>query len=419
MKMKQMSLVALLVAVGVMLWGTSVLAGEKVAELKIGSVLSLSGGAANQGVQTKTGAIIAADEINAKGGIPALGGAKIKLIFGDSQSKPDVGASETERIIQRENVPVMFGAYQSAVTMVATEVAERYKVPWLVTGSVADKITERGFKYVFRPNNKAIYDASEQLEAIATLTKETGKGPKSIGILVEGSDWGKSHAANLRVQAKEQKYEIVFDEAYSPGTVDFSAQILKIKSRKPEALVLAMYTPDHIVFTKQSYEGRLDILYGIHSVGAGSEDPNFYKAVPVQAIEYMFVQEDFQIDMVELNDWAKPVDKKFREALGYELTSYGAQGYSAVYTIVDVFERAGSIDKEKVRDAFAKTNITSGPAPGIMGWQKIAFDKDGQNVDAHGVISQNFKGKRTTIWPVANRPKGIKPVWPIPAWKDR
>ena len=48
-----------------------------------------------------------------------------------------------------------------------------------------------------------------------------------------------------------------------------------------------MYTPDHIVFTKQTYEGRLDIPYGIHSVGAGSEDPNFYKAVPVQAIEYM------------------------------------------------------------------------------------------------------------------------------------
>ena len=87
-----------------------VLAGEKVAEVKLGSVMSLSGGAANQGIQTKAGAIIAADEINAKGGIPALGGAKIRLIFADSQSKPDVGASETERIITRENVQLMFGA---------------------------------------------------------------------------------------------------------------------------------------------------------------------------------------------------------------------------------------------------------------------------------------------------------------------
>lgn len=407
-----------MVAVGV--WGLTPLAwgGERLAEVKLGSVLSLSGGAANQGTQTKTGAIIAADEINAKGGIPALGGAKLKLIFSDSQSKPDVGASETERIIQRENVPLMFGAYQSAVTTVTTEVAERYKTPWLVTGSVADIITERGFRYTFRPNNKAYYDANEQLQAIATLSQETGKGPKSIGILVEGSDWGKSHATNLRKIAKGLKYEIVLDEAYSPGTMDFSAQILKIKSRKPDAMVIAMYTPDHIVFTKQTHEGRLDIPFGIHSVGAGSEDPNFYKAVPVQAVEYMFVQEDFQIDITELVDWTKPVDKKFAEMMGYPLTSYGAQGYSAIYTIYDVLRRAASLDKEKIRDAFAKTNITSGPAL-IMGWQKISFDKDGQNLDAHGCISQNFKGKRTTIWPVANRPKGVKPVWPIPAWKDR
>lgn len=75
-----LSVVALLLSCG---WA---LAGEKVDEVKIGSVLSLSGMAANQGTQTKTGAIIAADEINAKGGIPALGGAKIKLFFGDSQS---------------------------------------------------------------------------------------------------------------------------------------------------------------------------------------------------------------------------------------------------------------------------------------------------------------------------------------------
>ncbi len=413
------SILGCLLAVSLITLPLLALAGEKVAEVKLGAVYPLSGAAANQGNQTKTGAIIAADEINAKGGIPALGGAKIKLIFGDSQSKPDVGASETERIIQREGVAAFMGAYQSAVTMVATEVAERYKTPWLVNGSVADKITERGFKYIFRPNNKAIYDAKEQLDAIATLTKETGKGPKSIGILVEGTDWGKSHAANLRVQAKGKDYKIVFDEAYSPGTVDFSAQILKIRSAKPEALVIAMYTPDHIVFTKQTHEGKLDILFGIHSVGAGSEDPNFYKAVPVPAVEYMFVQEDFQIDLVELNDWTKPIDKKFTEMLGYPLTSYGAQGYSSVYTFFDVLQRAGSIDKEKIREALAKTNITTGPAVGIMGWQKIAFDKDGQNVDAHGCISQNFKGKRITIWPVANRPKTIKPVWPIPAWKDR
>ena len=161
-----------------------------------------------------------------------------------------------------------------------------------------------------------------------------------------------------------------------------------------------------------------NVSNGLHSVGGGSEVPEFYKAVPPESVAYMFVQEDFQFDITDVAEWTRPVDKKFNDLVGFGITAYGAQGYSAVYTIYDVLQRAGSVDKEKIRDAFTKTNITSGPAL-IMGWQVIHFDKDGQNLDAHGVISQNLKGKRTTIWPVANRPKGVKPVWPIPSWKER
>ena len=393
-------------------------AGEKVDEVRIGIVVPLSGIGATVGTQMKTGATIAIEEINAKGGIKALGGAKLRLIAGDSQGKPDVGASETERLIQRENVHVMIGSYQSATTIVTTEVAERYKTPWVVLASVSDRITGRGFKYVFRPCNMAAYDANEQLQAIKHLTQEFGKGPKTYGLLVEGTEWGKSHAENVRRIAKEIGYDLVLDEAYPPGQADFSPQILKIRSKRPDFLIMAMYTPDHILFNKQQMEQRLDLAFGLHSVGSGAEDPAFYKALPVQAVEYMFVQEDFQIDITDVAPWTQAIDKKTREMLGYELNAYVAQGYSNAYIIADALERAGSADKDKIRDALAKTNITSGPAL-ITGYQKIAFDATGQNVDSHGVISENLKGKRTTVWPVANRPKEIKPVWPIPAWKDR
>ncbi|PIK73091.1 ABC transporter substrate-binding protein, partial [Methylobacterium frigidaeris] len=135
-------------------------------EISVGWVLPLSGGSAAIGQQARTGVQIAVDQINAAGGIKALNGAKLKLVFADSQSKPDIGVSETERLIQRENVAVMSGAFNSAVTFPATEVAERYKTPWIVMGAVKDEITERNFKYVFRINNKATYDAREQLDAI-------------------------------------------------------------------------------------------------------------------------------------------------------------------------------------------------------------------------------------------------------------
>jgi branched-chain amino acid transport system substrate-binding protein len=179
-----------------------------------------------------------------------------------------------------------------------------------------------------------------------------------------------------------------------------------------------MFTPDHILFNKQYMENKLDLPFGLHSVGSGAEDPAFYAATPVKAVEYMFVQEDFQIDITDVQPWTQAVSKKAKEVLGYDLNAYVAQGYSDVYVIADALERAASADKEKIRDALAKTNITSGPAL-ITGYNRIAFDATGQNLDSHGAISQNLNGKRATVWPASNRAKDLKYVWPIPAWKDR
>ncbi|MET3354658.1 UNVERIFIED_ORG: branched-chain amino acid transport system substrate-binding protein [Xanthobacter viscosus] len=389
-------------------------------DVTVGFVLPLSGGSATIGNQTKLGAQVAAELINAAGGIASLGGAKLKLIFADSQSKPDIGASETERLIQRENVSLLVGAYNSAVTFPASEVAERYKTPWIVTGAVKDEITERGFKYVFRPNNKATYDAREQLDAMDLLKKETGKGPSSIGLFYEGTDWGRSHAANIKKFAKERGYTISLDESFPPNQVDFTAQLLKIRASKPEALIVVAYTPDHLLFTRQYFENKINIPYGIHSVGGGSEDPSFYKAVPQKAVDYLFVQEDWQIDRLKTDKDPRVLDAntRFKAQAGYDINSYGAQGISNVYLIKDVLERAASTDREKIRDALAATDITSG-MPLIVGYQRIKFDEQGQNTFGHGVISENIGGERRTIWPSANRAPDTKPVWPVPDWSAR
>ncbi len=389
-------------------------------EIKIGFVLPLSGGTATIGNQTKVGAEIAIEQINAAGGIKSLGGAKLVPVFGDSQSKPDVGVAETERLITREQVSVVVGAYNSAVTFPATELAERYKTPWLVTGSVKDEITERGFKYVFRPNNKAVYDAREQMDAIDLLGKESGRKPQTIGLFYEGTDWGRSHTSNIKKFASERGYRVVLDESYPPNQSDFSAQLLKIRASKPDALIVVAYTPDHILFNRQFAENRINVPFGIHSVGGGAEDPSFYKALPQRAVEGMFVQDDFQVDIMQATKDPAALDanKKFQEKMGYPLNAYGAQGVSNVYILRDVLERAASVDREKIRVALAATNITSGTAL-ITGYSRINFDDKGQNVHAHGAITQNQGGQRRTVWPAENRVSGTKPVWPLPDWSAR
>jgi len=407
------SLVVVLCAVAL-----SVAPVQAAPDVWVGFVLPMTHSSADTGKQIKLGAEIAADEINRNGGVASLGGVKLKLIFEDSATTPSTGFSATERLITKDEVSVLCGAYNSFVTFPATQLAEKYKTPWLVNSSVMDEITERGFKYVFRPCNTAFFDTKEQFAAIEAFSEETGAHPRTIGQIYQATEWGNTQSQNVRKLAKEKGYALIVDKAYFPDRGDFSEHLAQIRQRQPDLLFVSLYTDPHILFSAQFMEGRIDIPYGIHSVGAGSEDPGFYSKVPRAAVNYMFVQEDWPVDRIERDNRLRMLDQRFKNTLGSGIDAYGAQGYSNVYVIYDALERSGSTDREKIRDALAKTNITKGPAL-ITGYQKISFDQTGQNVYAHGVVSQNQNGRRVTLWPGANRLPSAKPVWPVPPWNKR
>ena len=410
---------------------------QAVREIVVGEVLPLSGGAATQGAQARAGAEVAAEEINAEGGIKALGGAKIKLVFGDSKSTPDGGMAETERLVTQEKVALLLGAFQSGVTFPATEVAERYKTPWIVNIAVKDEITERGFKYVFRDFNKASYDVKEVLASVELFSKETGQRPKTIGMLYEGTDWGRSTATFVKKMFPEAGYKLVLDESYPPNQADFTPQILKIRAAKPDYLLGCLYTPDHILFSKQMMEQKLDIPFGFMSFGAGSEDPAFYKAVPPQSVAYMWVQEDWDI-LAAKRAWYPALNEKAKAKLGMDMNAYVAAGYGTMYLVKDILERAKhdadlAKFRSNVRDAVAATDIAADKCKSIerkagtqtycpaliRGITRIKFDEQGQNTSSHGLISQNLNGRRTLLGPLEFREPGAKPAWPVPRWADR
>ena len=420
-------------------------AAPPVQEVKVGQVLPLSGGAATQGMQIRVGAEIAAAEINAEGGIKALGGAKIKLVFGDSKSTPDGGMAEAERLIVREQVPVLQGAFQSGVTFPATEVAERYQTPWLVNVAAKDEITiGRNFKYVFRDFKTMKMDVEEVVNAMKHFAEATGKRPKNIGVLCESTDWGRATAAAAKELFPKAGYPVVFEESYQPGQTDFTPQILKIKAAKPDMLHVCHYTPDHILFSKQVMEQKLNIPYGILTYGAGSEDPAFYRAVPAKSVEYMFVEEDWDVRAVGKAVWYASINGKAKEKLGYDMNAYVACGYGSLYLLKDSLERAahdGTLKKyrDNIRQALAATDLTPQtcgriersidgkkycPAL-IRGVERIIFDKHNQNPYAFGSVSQILNGERLILFagwknpPTGAMVPGLKPTWPIPAWEDR
>jgi len=410
-------------------------------EVRIGVVLPLTAGAAIYGEQTRAGLDVALEEINSSGGIESLGGAKINLIYGDSKSTPDGALAESERLVNQENVAVLMGAFQSGVTFAASTVAEKYHVPWHVLASVKDEITkDRGFKYIFRDQKFTGMDAEQMVPVLNAFAEATGVRPKTYALLVEGGDWGRSTGTNLKKLFAGEGYELVMEEVYPSGQADFTAQVLKLKEAQPDMLHLCMYTADHILFSKEAMAQELYFPFGIFSYGGGSEDPTLYTSLPPEAVEYMFVEEDW--DMRRMAEpWYPYLNDIIKAKLGYDIGIHVIRGYAQLYTLKDVLERAVyspdlATYRDNIRDAYAATYITpenaymrelpSGEkfAPSLIrGVSRVVFDAEGQNPFAYGNVSQIIDGERTmlfTMWDDLPTGKLLRPpVWPIPPWDER
>src|SRR5262245_42166388 len=167
--------------------GALVVSGGAIAQqqpktVKIAVIVPLSGAWARQGQLVKMGAETAVAEINAAGGIKALGGAKLQLVALDAGDSAEKAKNAAQRLIAQEPDAVGgMGAWLSSFTLAVTEVTERAEVPWL-TLSYADTITSRGFKYVFQSSPPAGVQSTEAVPTIVELGKAaTGKVPTTAG----------------------------------------------------------------------------------------------------------------------------------------------------------------------------------------------------------------------------------------------
>ena len=150
--------------------------------IRVGNIIPLSGPSASVGLQGKQAREMAVEEINAAGGIQSLGGAKLEMMYADSESKPERGVAEAERLINTEKVNVLTGCWNSAVTYPTTAVAERYGIPFIVPVSVADKITEQGFKTVFRIAAKDSWWTRDQFSFLKDMEDEFNTRLKTAGL---------------------------------------------------------------------------------------------------------------------------------------------------------------------------------------------------------------------------------------------
>ncbi|MFZ1201214.1 MAG: ABC transporter substrate-binding protein [Desulfobacterales bacterium] len=399
--------VAMLVFAG----GTGLQAAEKV--VRVGNIIPLSGPSASVGQQGKNARDMAVAEINAAGGIKSLGGAKLEMLYADSESKPEKGVAEAERMINTENVHLLTGCWNSAVTYPTSAVAERYGIPFVVPVSVADKITEQGFKTIFRIAAKDSWWTRDQFAFLKDIQQEFKTEIKTLAFVYENGDWGQGFAGQWRALAEKNGYKIVLDEPYPSTATDLSPVVQKIRRARPDVLMLVSNAADAILLTNTLADYKVKPKAIIAS-GGGHADPSFLKATGDNA-RYLFDIVEWETDVNKPG--VKEINAKFKSRYGYNLAGESVDAYIAMYVIRDALERAGSLDPEKIRAALAQTDLRSGPAM-IASYDAIEFDASGQNKHAAlSIVQVNDLGnglERITVWPKAARRAEYTPVFPMP-----
>jgi branched-chain amino acid transport system substrate-binding protein len=372
---------------------------ETVKEVVLGALLPMTGGNAPNGAQKKTGYELAIEEVNAAGGIKALGGARLRMVVRDHEGKPDVGARQAEAVINDDHVVLVMGTYMSGVTIPVSRVAERLKTPILVTDSMADEITQAGLKYLFRVDTKAELATRDMLEGVKAYGKKLGTPITRIALLNEDSAFGQSLKADFEKQAPGLGLTIVENLGFKTGSPDLSAQAARIKASGAEWTIGSWYITDMLTIVKTFPSLGLNVSR-VSTFGGGMQTPSL-----LQAGEQAEGVTGFTMWNPDLNrPGVKEFAEKFKARLGVEPNQNAAKSYAGIWILKDVLERAGTLDKEKLRDTLTKIEITSGPAM-ILPTRKISFDATGQLRPTHIGI-QVQKGAFRTVWPedVASAP---------------
>ncbi|WP_338833328.1 hypothetical protein MHLNE_22820 [Moorella humiferrea] len=400
--------------------------GNKKGEVKveIGVIEPLTGSMAPLGNAEFEAIKMAIEMINEKGGV--AGKYPISYFSADSQSDPGIGAAEAERLITTKNVPILLGSYSSAIAMAISEVAERNRVVlWEMSGST-DDLLKRGYKWTFRNESMASAWGATSVEFLAEnqqqIKEKLGKDLKDLKVAIvhEDGPYGTSVAKGNEVWAKKFGMNIVLNEAYSGKAVDLSSIIMKLKSAKPDVLLLTSYVNDAILFNRQAKELNFTVPIlithsGGHSVqafvdGVGA-DANYILTVdPVPTNPNTAA---FDLELANLyNEFVKRWTAKFGTPPYHHVEHRQfAQTILLLTKVLPVaIEKAGKLTPDSIAEAIRGLKLSANESLCGYGVEFSTPDKPfqdpwlgnqhiGQNILARAFINQYFDKQLSCVWP--------------------
>jgi branched-chain amino acid transport system substrate-binding protein len=330
--------------------------------IRIGVNEPLTGAFAASGTYVVNGAKIAADEINARGGVL---GKKIELVIEDNKSNPTEAAAVAEKLITSDKTPVMMGAWGSSLTLAVMPKLAEYEVPMLVETSSSGKITTSGNPFVFRISPPSALEAETFAPMVAKL------GMKKVDFLVLNNDFGRGAAVDFGKMLKEKGVQVGMTETMDQGAQDMSAQLAKLKASDSETIMITSAVDQLVLLFKQM--AAIGLKKRVITTG-GSQNPD-------QIIAQAGSAADGTLHLTTFLPWIpeKTPDPKATESFIGEWKKRGFQfagvtesfrGYDGIRAIAHAIEKAGKAEPAAITKAFWAVDFTGLNGP-------IRFAKSG------------------------------------------
>jgi branched-chain amino acid transport system substrate-binding protein len=399
-----------LMAGGALLLAQSVVAND-CGEIVLGSSISLSGKYATNGIHTKNGYEYAVNKIKQKGGVKVGGKCyNFKVIYYDDESKGERGAAMAERLINQDKVQYMLGPYSSALTRAIAPVTEKYQIPMVEAEGASRTLFDKDYKYLF-----AVLSTSEQYLAPAiTLAAEKaverglGFSSVKVALAVANDPFSLDIRAGVLDDAELFGMTIVLDEKLPQDLSDMSAILARVKSLKPDVLIVSGYSIGAATAVRQIAEKNIKVpMIAMTHCESANITGKFGAAADnilcsTQWAETLAYEDDI---FGTAADYEKGFKAAYPEYRDKTVPYQSAQASAAVYVYKDAFERSATMDRKKVRDAIAATDL-------FTFYGHIKFSETGKNIAKPTVLRQIQNGEYNVVAPSAFASHEL--VWPRP-----
>ena len=350
------SLLSLTIIAGLLAASACQPAGSGGDKVRIGVFMSLTGSTANFGISSVNGIKMAADEVNAAGGI---NGKQIELLVQDDRSDASEAATIVTKFVTQDQVHGILGEVASSRSIAAAPIAQNAKIPMLTPSSTNPEVTKKG-DFIFR----SCFIDPVQGAAIAQFAARTLNAKRAALMVDRKNDYSTGLEKVINEVFTRMGGQIVATQSYQEGDQDFNAQLTSLKGSNPEVIFVPGYYNDVGLIAKQARDKGINVpLVG----GDGWDSAQLY-AIGGTALNGSYFTNHYS--PFDTDPKVQKFVNDYKSRYNTTPDALAATAYDAALIMFDAIKRANSLDGRAIRDALAATK----EFPGVTG--KVTFNSD-------------------------------------------